>query len=280
MASKIENAPSRVWRTFLVGFRETKTNIRNFPRSMREKGDTGINQAQQYLKAFYENHSATVNMVFTDGDTPILGPRVTSGWWFTIYGFETNIGSWVLKIGHKHPPMDGYLAPSDKRFAAWYNEGLGIQNEIFSSRLPYLILPQEVAHLSCGEEATTLVVQPYVSHDRNSLKEFKALPPSRQQNIIREYELLIELAKGMKQKHGLQIDLFGDIVSRNSNLVIAKRDGEAHLVLLDNGPIDFRNPAPVINSLATGVAVLRAHSEKKLFQIIYRNGKNAREEKV
>jgi len=245
-----------------------------------EKVNTGSNVAQQYLTALRENHSTAVNTVFTDGEDSIIGPRITSGWWFTVYGFETNNGSWALKIGHKHSPIDGYLAPSDERFTAWYNEGLKRQKEIFSPHLPYLILPQEVAYLSNGEEATTLIVQPYVSHDRNSLKVFKALPPSQQQSVLREYELLIELARGMKQKHGLQIDLFGDIVSRNSNLVIAQCDGEAHLVLLDNGPIDFRNPAPVVNSLATGVAVLRAHSEKKLFQIIHRNGKNAGEEKV
>lgn len=256
---------NRRWGTLHTATREVASNVWHLGRTISEKLDTGREKAQSYLDALYEVPN---NVIFTAENIPTLGPRIASGWWFTVYRYEISGESRVLKIGHKHSPIYGYLDPPDERYPQLYNAVLEAQHKTFDSYLPYLILPQEVVYLSNGQEATTLIDQPYVPH-QNNFEAFKELPYDQQEAILGEYELLEHLARNMRKEYGLQVDLFGDVATKTNNLAISKFGGKAHLVLLDNGPIDLNTPAPAVNSFATFVSVARVAFEKARFERIH-----------
>ncbi len=235
----------------LASVKEVGWNALHLRRSVEQKiNPMGADEAVKWLNLFYGARGQEGLGEFSvDGQVPALGELVAAGFWFTVYSLETARGKCVLKISHEYPPWYGQLSPAGEDFFWHYQENLARQKLVYGSRLPHLILPQEARFVHNGRRGATLIAQPYISHGKR-IPDFQALDRPDQEKIIGEYDAFIELTKELRRE-GLQPDLVLDrIVRKTHNLVIAQLADGPHLVLLDNGAINFRFKTPVLNRLA------------------------------
>lgn len=244
---------------------EIPYGLGHLPRSFEQKHRVSLQEAQDFLTATKIFFLPKENPYFKDQEEPILREPIASGYYNSCWKFETSMGTWVMKIGHRKSPIQTKLHPSSEGYSKAYKRSLDIQREIFNRDLPNLIPePQEVLYVTGQQRVTTVVIQPFI-HSTMPFNKIKGLSVEHQQNIKGELEIFLKLCRTMQEKHGILPDMIR-AGGKEGHLVIAQRDNVPHLVMLDNDVFNTMSPTPLftwLNSLALEHKVPKAIKKLK-----------------
>lgn len=250
-----ERAPIRSpLKTIGIAGIEAVWHLSHLRQLFAQKNTTGPEETQTWLQLIHNPDSGEQEVV--------LGEKLTTGLFFSVYRYRRGEEERVLKIGHRNTPAYGYPSPSTEEFFHWYKDNLKLQQRTFGAHLPHFILPQDIRFAHNDERATVLIDQPYVPHTTNK-ETFHCLSKEEKKRILDEYNTVVAIRKYLSEKGGLIPDLFGDLLTGGSNLVIAQTEDGPHLVLLDNGLIDFDLKAPIVNLVFDVGGKVRTSLERK-----------------
>lgn len=225
--------------------KEIPYGVRHFRRSLKEKKQTSIQEAQEFL-LLAQTKLGENNSYFGENDSPTDINHVASGYYAVVYSFHSATRDWVIKLGATHSPMRSYFHPNSPEFAQWYQYGLDIQRTVFKDDLPFLIPePQTIIHLTGKERETTVILQPL---DRGILtkEQVKLLPKEEKQRLVTEYETFHRKYNEMRKEFGMMPDFeLLPFIRDTSHFAISQREGSPHLVMHDQGLFDKYAPTPI-----------------------------------
>ena len=214
-------------------------------RNSFEQRRVDINYAQSWLDQVVKiGIDNDLTDVFQEQDRDIkVTKKIGSGFFTSVFGFETSMGSWVLKIGARKSPVPGWLDPSCEEYANWYAQCLKTMRSIYDDSLPNLIpKPQYVMYPNKENEVTSIVIQPLIP-SVEPLSKIHTKEPEVKRAILNELETFYAKSELLRKDYGIFPDL-----GSNNNLVLAKNNNEYHLTLIDNNPIDLHAISPVMNA--------------------------------
>lgn len=184
------------------------------------------------------------NNIFANEEEIKIEKKIGSGFNTSVFLFNAEGQKWVIKVGAKRAPVPGWFNPSAREYAEWYSGNLNIIQDHFRNILPNLIpAPQYVMYgTNALKESTTMVIQPFIT-DCIMLENASTLPENAKETVLRELQVFYEEFEELYKKHNFIPD-FGS----KDNLGIKLINGEYHIVLIDDGMIDFKAISPVLNA--------------------------------
>ena len=210
--------------------------------SFSQKNETSVADAQDWLNKAI--HAATQYGIFDEprNECKVIN-KLDAGFNTSIFLCDLEENLWVLKVGAKQAPVPGWFDPSSLEYAEWYAHNLNILQNNFASTLPNLIpSPQYVFYPENSKsDRTTLILQPYIKN-KIAFEDAVYLSDLHRRLILAELKFFYEVSESLFEKYKFIPD-FGS----KYNIVIEFINEIPHLVMIDDGMIDFKANSPVLN---------------------------------
>lgn len=221
---------------------EVPTVVLRLGRSIGQRLESTPHSAQEWLDSAI-NIGIESGVFSSTAKEARIERKVSSGFNTSIFLFKADERDWVLKIGAQQAPVPGWFNPSSLEYAQWYAGNLEIFHNHFEHILPQLVpWPQYVMYAeNFKNESKTLVVQPYIPNIID-LEKACSKDQGTKKAVLEELIVFYEQCEILYRKHNFIPD-FGS----KKNIVLQPVGDQWHLVLLDNGMIDFKAVSPVLN---------------------------------